>query len=182
MRRENAKGKKGKGHIHNSTKWAFNQCLMNKEEKVMRKETIVSIWSVTIQYLDLWYENLSQTDWPGFMRIQGPFSFIWYHLHHMANLWSPLRSESEQQDTQLRCQCLLCSFGGIFPKYVGWMSRLDTSWQQQVQEKGSGESKQPILGEFLSSACNAGVASASVRSVFPRMAGRHLQIKHKQFL
>ena len=69
------------------------------------------------------------------------------------------------------------------------MSRLDTCWQhdkeigpqQQVQEKGSRESQQPIPEDFLSSAFNSGVASASVRSVFPRMAGRHLQIKHKQF-
>lgn len=53
------------------------------------------------------------------MGIQGPFSFICYHLHHMANLWSLLRSESEQQGTQLRCWCLLCSFRGDLSKICG---------------------------------------------------------------
>lgn len=50
------------------------------------------------------------------MGIQGPFSFICYHSHHMANLWSLLRSESEPQGTQPRCWCLLCSFRGDLSK------------------------------------------------------------------
>lgn len=119
---------------------------MNKEEKVTRKETFILIWSVTISYLDLWYENLSKTDWPGFMGIQGPFSFIWYHLHHMANLWSPLRSESEQQGTQPRCWCLLCSFGGDLSKICGvdvqtWY--LLATWQgDRPSTTGTGKGQQ----------------------------------------